>query len=127
MKKTFYELNKDDPEFRRIDLFMCSHPAANCELFEKFKKPMILFATTRLEFGRDDQNIGWRVREINKMNSKSELKSRQKEWISFIQNHYKFGDLLLVANSVYDVEYIHYFTGIRPIYIPSWCGDLDNR
>lgn len=66
LKRDFHELYKDDPEYHRVDMFMCSHPAANCELFELFQKPMVVFATTRLEFGRDDTHISWRVREIGK-------------------------------------------------------------
>jgi hypothetical protein len=48
LKKDFYEIYKNDEEFKRVDVFMCSHPAANCELFESFEKPMVMFATTRL-------------------------------------------------------------------------------
>jgi hypothetical protein len=116
---------------------------------------MVVFATTRLEFGRDDKNIGWRMREMKKWNSfgklKStcpsnsdvhdghrtscacfvclcplgELQSRQKEWIEFIIRHHQSGKLALTANNVYDAEYVRYFTGILPHYIPSWCGDVD--
>ena len=25
-----------------------------------------------------------------------------------------------------EVEYVYYFTGLRPEYLPSWCGELDN-
>ena len=127
LKRDFYEYYKNDSEFNRIDVFMCSHPMANCELFEKFEKPMILFATTRLEFGRDDQWVVWRKREIMRWNSNNNnaLIKRQREWIEFVIKYYQLGKLVIVANNQYDVEYIEYFTGIRPEYIPSWCGDID--
>lgn len=105
---------------------MCSHPASNCELFERFNKSMIMFFTTRLEFGRNDQNINWRKREMGKWNSWGELELRQQELIQFILYHSLITKRLqLVANNKYDVEYVYYYTGIRPKYIPSWCGDLD--
>jgi hypothetical protein len=125
LKKSFYEHYQNESEFNRVDVFICSHPAANCELFEKFNKPMILYFTTRLEFGRDDMAVGWRVRAVSKWNAWGEIKSRQREWIEFIHRHHKKGLLTMVANSIYDVEYVEYFTGIRPRYIPSWCGDGD--
>ena len=125
LKRDFYELYKNDSEFNRIDVFMCSHPAANCELFEKFEKPMVVFLTTRLEFGRDDKQVGWRAREMAKWNSWGELDSREQDWISFIMKYHKSGRLAFTANNKYDAEYGYYYTGIRPIYIPSWCGNSD--
>jgi len=32
---------------------------------------------------------------------------------------------IIAANNLYDVNYIEYFTGIRPLLIKSWCGDLN--
>jgi hypothetical protein len=125
LKREFYNVYKDDPEFQRIDVFMCSHPLANCELFEHFHKPMIIFATTRYEFGRNDVKIPWRVREISHWNAWGELVERQRNLTKFVHLNHKTGLLALTANSMYDVEYLYYFTGIRPVYIPSWCGDAD--
>jgi hypothetical protein len=126
LKRDFYNVYKNDPEFQRIDVFMCSHPLANCELFEPFQKPMIIFATTRYEFGRNDQEIGWRVREIRRWNSWGELVDRQRNLTKFVQKYHKAGLLALTANSKYDAEYMFYFTGIKTEYIPSWCGDADS-
>ena len=126
LKRDFYEIYKNDSEFQRIDVFMCSHPAANCELFEKFGKSMILFFTTRLEFGRHDLNVPWRVREIGKWNAWGELELREHELIELIHRNYLKNKLFLVANNLYDAHYVHYFTGLMPKYIPSWCGDADN-
>jgi len=47
-----YEAYKDDEEFKRIDAFICSHPAANCEIFHMLGTPLVMYPTTRLEFGR---------------------------------------------------------------------------
>jgi len=56
----FFDAYKRDPEFWRVDLFICSHPAANCELFLPFNRSILVHATTRLEFGRFDGLVDWR-------------------------------------------------------------------
>lgn len=89
-KTNFMNHYRKSEEFKRIDIFMCSHPAANCEIFEEFlnleerPKKLVLFFTTRLEFGRNDMNIGWRQRTVSKWNAWSELELRQREWIQFV-------------------------------------------
>eukprot|EP01040_Poterioochromonas_malhamensis_P016294 gene16294-18465_t len=161
LRKQFYEYYQNNTEFQRIDVIFCSHPAANCELFTSFQdKVLILFFTTRLEFGRNDMNIGWRRRTVSKWGANGEIENRQRDWISFIIDHFKpsrFSSIIkeedslttssessppkhhhnhhhqqqqqrlfLTANNMFDVKYVEYFTGITPIYIPSWCGDLDS-
>lgn len=132
----FYQAIKDDEEMNRVDVFVCSHPAANCELFEPLieasdTKSMIMYPTTRLEFGRNDPMVHWREVEIKKMGTWFELSNRWKRLMDFMHKYSssvngKKKRLWLVANNMYDLAYTEYFTGIRPVYIPSWCGDLDN-
>ena len=38
VKEKFKEAYQNDDEFARVDAFVCSHPAANCELFIPFNK-----------------------------------------------------------------------------------------
>ena len=38
-----------DAEFARVDGVICSHPAANCELFVPLNKSLVVYLTTRLE------------------------------------------------------------------------------
>jgi hypothetical protein len=131
LKKEFTNYYLTQPEFQRIDTFLCSHPAANCELFEHFIQPLthnktiILFFTTRFEFGRNDVNINWRAKVIGKWNAWKEVEIRYLEWMTFVLKYYLYNRLYIVANNLFDVKYVEYFTGITPIYIPSWCGDLD--
>ena len=40
-----------DAEFARVDGVICSHPAANCELFVPLNKSLVVYPTTRLEVG----------------------------------------------------------------------------
>lgn len=129
LKTNFYNHYQHSREFARIDTFVCSHPAANCEMFEKFmansSKSMILYLTTRLEFGRDDMNINWRLRVAKRWGALAEKDMRYEEWIRFIWKYHKAGQLFLTANNVFDQQYVHYMTGLRPAYIPSWCGEND--
>ena len=112
-----------------MDVFICSHPAANCELFEPLvqaseTKSMIMFPTTRLEFGRNDPLVHFREVEIKKMGTWHELSARWERLIDFIHRYSSSANgnvkrLWLVANNMYDLAYTEYFTGIRPEYIPS--------
>jgi len=61
LKAKFRDAYKDDPEFQRVDASICHHPVANCELFVGMGKPIIIHATTRLEFGRHDAGMDWRL------------------------------------------------------------------
>ena len=52
IRKQFYEYYKDDPLMKRVDAFVCFHPAAMCELFMPFNRTIIVIASTRYELGR---------------------------------------------------------------------------
>ena len=82
-KKAFEVAYRDDPEFKRVDAFICHHPVANCELFLPFNRSIIIHATTRLEFGRHDEGIDWRLssgydRDVGKV--------KWQKWIRTVQN-----------------------------------------
>ena len=102
LKGAFYTRFKDDAEFNRVDGFMCSHPTANCELYLQFGKPVIIFATTRLEFGRHDKFIDWRHPDWNEEEGK-------RRWRAWVQTLLKLGQdprSTIAANNLYDVKYI---------------------
>ena len=63
---------------------------------------------------------------MGKVNAWGELDLRWRELLTFIQKHTLSGQLVIAANNLYDAAYTEYFTGVRPEYIPSWCGDADN-
>ena len=122
LKADFYDAYADDPEFQRVDAFICSHPVANCELFVEFNRSIIIHATTRLEFGRNDAGIAWRLPSYNA----TIAKRKWVEWINTLRKLAAEPRNIIAANSLYDVEYIRYFTGIdNVLYLPSWCGDND--
>jgi hypothetical protein len=93
----------DDLVFR-TDVAHCSHPTGMCEYYMPFNRSLILWATTRFEQGKE---------------------YHERKFRSFVDNFRAMalqpGNVVL-ANSVYDQHYIYYFTGIKPLYVPSLCA-----
>ena len=110
-----------DDEFRRVDAFLCSYPAANCELFVPFNKSLIVYVTSRLEFGRFDSFLKSRKPYVDDAKSLE----RWRSWVQTLIDLSRDPKHVIVANSRYDVEYIRFYTGIDAEYVPSWCGDDD--
>jgi len=99
--RRFADFYKADKEFQStVDVVMCFHPAAMCELFMPLGKRLFVIATTRYEMGRETA-VRWRAWNQNL------LRIAQGE-----------GNVV-AANSLYDAEYIKYFTGITPLVLPS--------
>jgi hypothetical protein len=95
--------------FDRIDAVICSHPTGQCELYMPFNISMIIWATTRFEQGRETDPGKMRGLVTN-------LRS-----IASRPNN------IIAANNPYDVEYIRYYTGIKPLLIRSVCAYADGR
>ena len=76
--KRFRDHYSDDEEFRRVDAFLCSYPAANCELFVSFNKPLIIYVTGRLEFGRFDPKLEWRRPLIDPLTHSRQARRRRR-------------------------------------------------
>ena len=118
-REEFFFAYRHDEEFASASAVMCSHPVANCELYMPFSKPIILYATTRIEFGRNDKFVPWRNHWV-----KHEDKA-QKAWSHWLNNLLAIASdpqNRILANNLYDAKYIEYFTGIKPVVLPSWCG-----
>lgn len=125
LRRRFFEAYKNDPELQRMDVVICSHPVANCELFMPFNRSMIVYATTRLEFGRDDDSVYWRKQFLGERNP-----VRWRSWMDNLRAMATSGRdgrpgprNVIAANNAYDAKYIQYFTGLDVKYLPSWCGD----
>jgi len=100
-RRAFFGAYKDDPEFATVNLVMCFHPSAMCELFMPLGKRLFVIATTRYEMGRH---------------------SKQR-WVTWNKNLKKIAATpgnVIGANNLYDAKYIEYFTGITPIVLPSF-------
>ena len=116
----FVQTYKHDPEFQRVDVVLCSHPVANCELYLDLGKPLIIYATTRMEFGRLDRFVDWRTRFLTNL---TDAEARWASWVATLQRLAAQPWNAILANNVYDANYIKYFTGLSPQVLPSWCGD----
>jgi hypothetical protein len=124
LRQQFFEWYRQDPEFQRVDIISVSHPAANLELFVPFletdrRKRLLVYLTTRLEFGRHDSLIDWRVRQP--FWSPDTNRRRWKELLETIQSLAHSNQVIFVSNNRYDAKYFQYFTGIRIPVVQSWC------
>lgn len=97
----FYQLYANDTEMDSVDAFGCFHLPALCELYEPFNKSLIILSTIRYELGR----FG---------------KERWTRWNNNLIRYAANPKNLIAANNLYDVNYIKYFTGIEPVWLPSF-------
>ena len=118
LRRDFFEAYKHDPEFARVDAFLCTHPTANCELFMPFNKSIIINAAARIEFGRYDDNIPWRRARLT-----SRSYDQWRQWVKNLQLIAARPENVIMANNLYDVAYIKHMTGIDARHMPAWCGN----
>ena len=92
-----------------IDAVVCSHPTGACELYMPFDVAIILWATTRFEQGRelDPSRMSGLVANVRAIASPARRAAA--------------GNTLM-ANNLYDVHYLGYFTGLRAALLPSLCA-----
>ena len=93
------------PDIARADAFVVMYTTPLLELYQRYKNhSVILVSPIRYEHTyRDDFN---RWRNLN--NIINQLSAQRRHVIS--------------ANNLYDVEYMHYFLGTRPDYVPCFSG-----
>ncbi|CAF3922635.1 unnamed protein product, partial [Adineta steineri] len=103
IRQEFYKAYKNDSEMNQVNIFMCFHPAAMCEMFMPFNRTLIVIASTRYELGRYGKE----------------------DWINWNKNLQIIATNprnVVAGNNLYDAEYIRYFTGIKAIVLPSLCA-----
>ena len=117
-RKRLYEHYAKDAQFVSSDVVFCSHPIANCEIYLPFDKSILLYGSTRLEFGRDDEYVWWRRPMMGR-----DSNERWKHWVRNLKAIAGSKSNFIAANNLYDVTYIEYLTGVETTHIPSWCGE----
>jgi hypothetical protein len=90
---------KDDPQMARVDAFVCMFPFSYCEAWMPFNKTIIFNAGHRFALGRCSTARWERLTEHVQMAAR--------------RGH------VIAAMGRYDAEYIHYFTGVRPVLLPT--------
>jgi hypothetical protein len=103
LRQKFYEFYKNQVEMNVVDAFVCFHPASMCELYMPFNRSIIVIASTRYELSRFDSQ-SWKTWNENLKIISQDPKN------------------VIAANNLYDAKYIHYFTGINAIVLPSYCN-----
>ncbi len=87
----------------KYDGFVCTYPPAFAQIFEEYKKPIVVQIPIRYEVPYSGDSYSWQ--SLNK----------------YLMNGAASGKIALIANSVYDQKYFEAFTGIKPLHIPSLC------
>ena len=88
---------------RRFDGFVVTYPPAFAELYRGFDRPILVVAATRYEAPYSSQPSQWK--RLN----------------SFLASQEETGRLCLVANNRGDRDYMTYYSGLFPEYVPSVC------
>lgn len=99
--KKFYEEHK--AKLKDYDAFITCYPPCFARLFARFEKPIINVLCVRYDFALTDNRERWTA------------------YNGWFMNSAAAGQVIPVANNLYDVEYCKAFTGITPKYIPSLC------
>ena len=98
-----FEFYKNDEKFTSVDAFMCTFPASLCEVWMPFNKTIVLVPAHRYDLHRCSQAEHDRLNEhLYQLSS--------------------MGRLVLGAKSKYDVEYLHYYTGLSALPLYSYSG-----
>lgn len=101
MADAFYERYKE--ELSHYDGFIVTHTPSFCLLFEKFNKPIYVVASTRYEAPFSDNIAMW--------------KAFNERLVAMIDN----GQVIPLANNLYDARYCEFFTKREWKHIPSIC------
>jgi len=118
IRRDFFDAYKTDAEFAKVDVFLCSHPTANCELYLAFNRSIIMYEHTPLEFGRFS-NKSWMASSIVKDTEKA--RERWNEWCKAVKLMSEKPNIVIAANNLYHARYIKYMTGVDALYLPSYC------
>ena len=99
----FTDIYQNDPEMSKVTHILCAAPASVCEFYTSLKKSLIVLVNERYESGRED-GLRW------------------EGWNRHLSDITLDPSNVIAANNHYDVEYLRYFTGLSPEYLPPFCG-----
>lgn len=83
--------------------FIATYPPSLSQIYERFGKPIICVIPIRYEYPYHGNPDAWRA--LN----------------AFFLRMHAYRKIVFVANGMYDSEYFHHFTGIKPLLIQSLC------
>ena len=96
--KENFEFYRTDHEIETTDVFVCSNPSSQCELWMPFNKTIAILPSSRYNLGRCDA-------------------AEWERWTKHIRMLATMDDPnnIIGASSVYDQEYLRYYTGLNPL------------
>jgi hypothetical protein len=103
----FYEAHKHS--LKDFDGFICTYPPIFAMLYERFNKPIIIDVPIRYDY------------------SVHGCPERLGKWNAWLEQGVKSGQVKLIANNKYDVEYCKILSGLEPIHIPNLCEYFPRR
>src|ERR1700733_14038313 len=101
MASAFYERYRH--ELEQYDSFIVTHAPCLAMLYEKWKKPIIVVASTRYEYPFSNDRNKW------------------EQFNDFLRHKIDEGLIIPLANNRYDSQYAEYFTQRPWKVIPSLC------
>ena len=111
LRRAFYESYRGDAEFQeRVDFFFCAAPAANCELFLPFGRPIVLYLDGRLEDGRLPLPGETPGRELRRLS----------DWLRSLSLIAGDPSNVVAAATPFEASYCERLTGFRPVVAPIW-------
>ena len=93
-----FKFYKNDQEIASTDVFLCSYPSSQCEMWMPFNKTIAVLPAHRYNLGRCG------TAEWNRW-------TRHLQMLSAMDNPKH----IIAASSVYDQEYLRYYTGLDPL------------
>ena len=96
--KENFEFYRTDHEIETTDVFVCSNPSPQCELWMPFNKTIAILPSSRYNLGRCDA-------------------AEWERWTKHIRMLATMDDPnnIIGASSFYDQEYLRYYTGLNPL------------
>ena len=101
--RLFYDAYYNDTEFARVDAFFVAYPMSTFENYMPFNRSIIALAATRYE------NARFITRTWTRMNHR--LRTLAANPLNVV-----------AANSLYELEYVRYFSGVQSVYLQSFCA-----
>jgi|688.fasta_scaffold02955_24 hypothetical protein len=88
---------------KSFDGFIVTHTPFFSQIYESLGKPVLIVAGTRYEWPLTQRPSSWETFD------------------RYLRASTDSGDLILAANNLADSDYIKYYSGVTPSYVPSLC------
>lgn len=123
-KKVFEEIYNDKSsatDMARADAFITGQCLGLIELYRRYNKSIISISPIRYHLPLT--NIVWSQTDSEGFHYVTDFDPiRLRQMNNLLVELMKYRKHVIGANSLYDVEFMHYFVGTRPEYVPGFAG-----